>query len=100
MPCDAVGRVVAEVSVALVGGLAGDPERVGDLSPRCTPMLRAVDEQLELVLCVPHDGDLPAGVVQSVRLVALGPFHACQPILTGGGCQEVLTATSGIVGVT
>lgn len=82
MPRGAAGGVVAEASVALVGGLTGDSEYGGDLGPGRAPVQGAGNEPLEFSLGGEDDSDLIGGVVQGVGLAAFSSIHTCQASLT------------------
>lgn len=84
MPGDAVGGVVAEPAVALVGRLAGHSQHRGDLRPTRAPVQGAGDEPLEVGLRGAHGGELFRGQGQGVGLAAFVPIHSCQDTLTGG----------------
>jgi len=66
-----------------MGGLAGNAEDVGDLSPGRSPVQGAGDETLEVSLSGPGNGDLVAGFVEGVGLSAFVTIHVCQLGLTG-----------------
>jgi len=81
-PAGLAGRVPVEVPVAAVRGLAGDAERVADLSPAGAPVQRSGDSVIEVGFGGSEFGDGGAGCVERVDTETVGSVHGCQLTLT------------------